>query len=100
MREKVFKFACVVAGIVLSYYIFNPILNPYWEKHKKEYDPKLQQYRCIDKNTGEIMEMDPPCYVLTLAGRYAIEKRVKKCVEKGGNEDDCTTEAYKWSFKK
>jgi hypothetical protein len=60
------------------------------------WDPQLQRSRCIDKGTGELADFDPPCVVLTLAGRYALQRRAQRCLREGGTEEQCFTEAWAW----
>jgi hypothetical protein len=83
-----------VADYVLDFF------TPYWERHKSVHDPKLQVLRCIDRDTGEMMEIDPPCLVLTLKGRRAIEEQTAFCRQKGGAEEACRDEAWAWMRSK
>jgi len=99
MRGKL-VIGVVFLGIIGVYIImlngagfFKPI---YWEKHRVVYDPLLKRDRCIDKISGEIMELDPPCAILTMKGREAVDKRKDKCVRNGGAKAACDKESQKW----
>ena len=91
-------------GIAFGFaWVGDQVLNfftPYWERQKSAYDPKLRVLRCIDRDTGELMDIDPPCLVLTLKGRRAIQKRTVACQQRGGQEEACHTEAWDWVWLK
>lgn len=91
-------FALINICIVLSI-VGCPFEESYWERYKSVYDPKLKQMRCVDE-TGNIMDMEPPCYVLTLAGRQAVTKKEKDCIEAGGQPEKCKNEAWNWLYSK
>lgn len=88
----------LIAGAAALY--ISGYFDSYWIKHKSVYDPKLGVNRCVDKDSGELMDIDPPCLVLTLKGRSEIEKRQKKCEDGGGNPGDCFREAFDWVASK
>ena len=67
--------------ILFSALSCSEIIEPYWETHKSVWDPKLNQNRCVDES-GQIMDMEPPCLSLTVAGRHAVQKKEKNWREK------------------
>jgi len=91
-------------GIAFGFaWVGDQVLNfftPYWERQKSAYDPKLQVLRCVDRNTGELMDIDPPCLVLTLKGRRAIQERTASCRQQGGEEEVCRDDAWAWMRSK
>lgn len=100
MVELIAKNWLGIAVVILIIIYATGGFDTYWERHKTVYDPKLNRSRCIDKDTGEIMDIDPPCVVLTLDGQKAIKKRQEKCEKNGGNPEDCKKEAWDWIFSK
>ena len=103
MRRKL-VICVIIIGIVSSYAVmlkkagfFEPT---YWEKHRVVYDPLLKRDRCIDKISGELMEIDPPCAVLKMNGQEAITMRKDKCIHDGGSADACYKESLKWMMSK
>ena len=70
-------------------------LGSYWERYRSTYDPKLGVSRCLDEN-GNLMDFEPPCLVMTLRGRKAMERHQKTCEENGGEHNDCRQEALRW----
>ena len=70
-------------------------LGSYWERYRSTYDPKLGVSRCLDEN-GNLMDFEPPCLVMTLRGRKAMERHQKTCEENGGEHNDCRQEAFRW----
>lgn len=71
----------------------------YFERHKSIYDPKLNQYRCVN-SSGDIMDMEPPCLSLTLSGRHAVQKKEKDCIDLGREPSTCKKEARDWLYSK
>jgi hypothetical protein len=71
-----------------------------WKKHRVVYDRQQGKDRCIDKRTGEFLNVDPPCWVITPKGRERQEKRETNCVQKGGDPGACKDEARAWIFSK
>lgn len=91
--------AILLILITISVLSCSEISEPYWKKHKSVYDPKLKQNRCIDE-TGNIMDIEPPCLSLTVEGRNALQKKEKNCIDEGGVSEKCKKEAWDWLYSK
>lgn len=90
----------VVIAIIAFFRATNGFSPSLVEKHKAIYDPMLKKYRCIDKDTGEMMDLQPPCIQPTKAGLEAVLEKQRKCEERGGNPDRCFSIASQWLFAK
>lgn len=90
---KILIFCAVVAFALGGF-------DSYWGKHDTIYDNKLNKTRCVDRETGEIIDMDPPCVYITEAGQKAVRQKISSCVKKGRSQDECTEIAYDWLYTK
>jgi hypothetical protein len=101
---RLFKLLALVLGTTISlwltiYLYEQGFLTDYWEPRASLWDPRLKIYRCLDEN-GQIDKADrqSPCSVMTLAGQRFGERRIAKCMAAGGNEQQCTEEAWRWVY--
>ena len=83
-----------IAALVVVY--LSGGFDAYWERQKSVYDPLLKKYRCMEIGERRLMEGEPPCAALTVAGRRALESRTEECEKRGGEHDKCLGQAYGW----
>ncbi len=93
----VIMFGVIAVLVITPFYLWDEgYLGFYWERYGSTYDQKLGVSRCLDEN-GNLMDgLEPPCLVLTLRGRKAMERNQQACEENGGKHDDCRQEAWRW----
>jgi hypothetical protein len=92
---KVLSVLVVFPAVLLVGYLwdeFGDRWGPYWERLESIYDPKLKAMRCLDENR-ELIDMEPPCLVMTSRGHRTVNQWQNECERNGGNEEVCMRQA-------
>jgi len=100
LKILVIFFGIPIAVFMGAYLWDEGYLGSYWERYGSLYDPKLKVHRCLNEYGQLAEDLEPPCVMMTLRGRKAMERHKIAYVDSGGNPEVCAAQALQWLLSK